>query len=225
MKILIVEDEETMVTSLQALLTREGYQVAVARDGPEGVEAARTTLPDLVLLDLALPGLDGLEVCRRIRLFSTAPVIMLTARASEGDKVTGLEVGADDYVTKPFSPRELIARIRAQLRRVQTYAQAGQHDLLETDEITMDVPARKVLVRGREASLSPKEFDLLRVLMVNAGRVLGRDYLLDRVWGESYAGDVRTLDVHIRWLREKIERDPGAPRHILTVHGVGYRFE
>jgi DNA-binding response OmpR family regulator len=225
MKILIVEDEETMVISLRALLAREGFQVVAARDGPEGVEAVRTILPDLVLLDLALPGLDGLEVCRRIRLFSIAPVIMLTARAGEGDKVTGLDVGADDYVTKPFSPRELIARIRAQLRRVQTYASASQQPLLETEGMAIDVPARKVLVRGREVSLSPKEFDLLRVLMANAGRVLGRDYLLDRVWGEDYAGDVRTLDVHIRWLREKIERDPGAPRHILTVHRVGYRFQ
>jgi DNA-binding response OmpR family regulator len=225
MKILIVEDEETMVTSLRALLAREGFQVVAARDGPEGVEAARTALPDLVLLDLALPGLDGLEVCRRIRLFSTAPVIMLTARAGEGDKVTGLEVGADDYVTKPFSPRELIARVRAQIRRVKQYAQADQRDRLDAGEISLDVPARRVHVRGREVSLSPKEFDLLRVLMANAGRVVGRDYLLDRVWGEDYAGDVRTLDVHIRWLREKVEREPGVPRHILTVHGVGYRFE
>lgn len=225
MKILIVEDEETMVTSLRALLAREGFQVIAAREGPEGVEAARTTRPDLILLDLALPGLDGLEVCRRVRLFSTAPTIMLTARASEGDKVTGLDVGADDYVTKPFSPRELIARVKAQLRRVQTYAQADQQDALEIGEITLDVPGRKVTVRGREVQVSPREFDLLRVFMVNAGRVLGRDYLLDRVWGEDYTGDVRTLDVHVRWLREKIERDPGSPRHIQTVHGVGYRFE
>lgn len=225
MKILIVEDEETMVTSLRALLSREGYQVVTARDGLEGVEAARTTGPDLILLDLALPGLDGLEVCRRIRVFSTAPVIMLTARAAEGDKVTGLEVGADDYVTKPFSPRELIARVRAQLRRAQTYAQAGQQDVLQVGEVALDVPARRVTVRGREVALSPKEFELLRVFMASAGRVLGRDYLLDRVWGEDYAGDVRTLDVHIRWLREKIERDPAAPKHVQTVHGVGYRFQ
>lgn len=224
MRILIVEDEETMVTSLRALLQREGYEVVAARDGPDGVDAARTLRPDLVLLDLALPGLDGVEVCRRVRVFSTAPIIMLTARAGEGDKVTGLEVGADDYVTKPFSPRELMARIRAQLRRAQTYAQATGQEMLEVGEIAMDVPGRIVRVRGRQVALSPKEFELLRVFLAGAGRVLGRDYLLDRVWGEDYAGDVRTLDVHIRWLREKIERDPGAPEHILTVHGVGYRF-
>jgi len=224
MKILIVEDEETMVTSLRALLSREGYQVIAARDGPDGVDAANTSRPDLILLDLALPGLDGLEVCRRVRAFSTAPIIMLTARAGEGDKVTGLEVGADDYVPKPFSPRELIARVKAQLRRAQAYAQANEQDLLEVGDIAMDVPSRTVRARGREVPLPPKEFDLLRVFLANPDRVLGRDYLLDRVWGEDHVGDVRTLDVHIRWLREKIERDPSKPAHILTVHGVGYRF-
>jgi DNA-binding response OmpR family regulator len=223
-KILIVEDEETMVASLRALLTREGYQVVAARDGPDGVDAARTARPDLILLDLALPELDGLEVCRRIRVFSTAPIIMLTARAGEGDKVMGLDVGADDYVTKPFSPKELIARINAHLRRVQTYAQVDEQSTLQAGDITMDVPHRRVTVRGREIQLPPKEFDLLRVFLTHPDRVLGRDYLLDRVWGEDYVGDVRTLDVHIRWLREKIERDPGAPAHILTVHGIGYRL-
>jgi DNA-binding response OmpR family regulator len=223
-KILIVEDEETMVTSLRALLTREGYEVVAARDGPDGVDAAKTSRPDLILLDLALPGLDGVEVCRRIRVFSTAPIIMLTARAGEGDKVIGLDVGADDYVTKPFSPRELIARVKAHLRRVQTYAQADQQDVLEVGAIAMDVPGRIVRIRGREIQLPPKEFDLLRVFMTHPDRVLGRDYLLDRVWGEDYVGDVRTLDVHIRWLREKVERNASAPAHILTVHGVGYRF-
>jgi len=224
MKILIVEDEETMVTSLRALLAREGYQVVPTRDGPDGVDAAKTARPDLILLDLALPGLDGLEVCRRIRVFSTAPIIMLTARAGEGDKVMGLDVGADDYVTKPFSPRELLARIKAHLRRVQTYAAAAEQNILQVGDIAMDVGARTATISGREVQLPPKEFDLLRVFLVNPGRVLGRDYLLDRVWGEDYVGDVRTLDVHIRWLREKIERDPGAPVHIQTVHGVGYRF-
>ena len=224
MNILIVEDEETMVASLRALLTREGYQVIAARDGPDGVDNAKTSRPDLILLDLALPGIDGLEVCRRIRVFSTAPVIMLTARAAEGDKVMDLDVGADDYVTKPFSPRELIARIKAHLRRVQAYAEASQQDVIEVGEVRMDVAARTAWVRGREVSLPPKEFDLLRVFMTHPDRVLGRDYLLDRVWGEDYVGDVRTLDVHIRWLREKVERDASAPAHILTVHGVGYRF-
>lgn len=224
MKILVVEDEETMVTSLRALLRREGYEVVAARDGPDGVDAAKTSRPDLILLDLALPGLDGLEVCRKVRVFNTAPVIMLTARAGEGDKVTGLEVGADDYITKPFSPRELIARIKAHLRRVQAYTQASLQDVLEVGEVAMDVPSRTVRIRGRDLRLPPKEFELLHVFMANSDRVLGRDYLLDRVWGEDYVGDVRTLDVHIRWLREKIERDPSAPTHILTVHGVGYRF-
>ncbi|HET8679914.1 MAG TPA: response regulator transcription factor, partial [bacterium] len=161
---------------------------------------------------------------RRIRVFSTAPIIMLTARAGEGDKVTGLDVGADDYVTKPFSARELIARIKAQLRRAQTYARAGEEDLLQAGGISMNVPGRTVKVRGRDIQLPPKEFDLLKVFLASPRRVLGRDYLLDRVWGEDYVGDVRTLDVHIRWLREKIERDPGAPERILTVHGVGYRL-
>ncbi len=213
-----------MVTSLHALLVREGYEVVAARDGPDGVDAAKTSRPDLILLDLALPGLDGVEVCRRVRVFSIAPVIMLTARAGEGDKVTGLEVGADDYVTKPFSPRELIARIKAHLRRVQAYTQASQQDVLQIGEIAMNVPSRAARLRGHDVQLPPKEFDLLHVFMANPDRVLGRDYLLDRVWGEDYVGDVRTLDVHIRWLREKIERDPSAPTHILTVHGVGYRF-
>ncbi len=224
MKILIVEDEETMVTSLRALLAREGYEIVAARDGPDGVDAAKTSRPDLILLDLALPGLDGAEVCRRVRVFSTAPIIMLTARAGEGDKVTGLEVGADDYVTKPFSPRELIARIKAHLRRVQAYAQASQKDILQVGDLTMNVLNRTVRTRGRDIQLPPKEFELLHVFMANPDRVLGRDYLLDRVWGEDYVGDVRTLDVHIRWLREKIERDPSTPTHILTVHGVGYRL-
>jgi DNA-binding response OmpR family regulator len=224
MRILVVEDEETMVTALRALLAREGYQVFAAREGPEGVEAARTTRPDLILLDLALPGVDGIEVCRRIRVFSTAPIIMLTARASESDKVAGLEVGADDYVTKPFAPRELVARIGAQLRRAQTYASGSAQNELAVGEIKMDVQARAVSVRGQDIKLPPKEFDLLRVFLANPARVLGRDYLLDRVWGDDYAGDVRTLDVHVRWLREKIERDPSRPAHIVTVHGVGYRF-
>ena len=213
-----------MVTALRALLTREGFEVFAAREGPEGVEAARTTHPDLILLDLALPGLDGTEVCRRVRMFSTAPIIMLTARAGEGDKVTGLEVGADDYVTKPFSPNELIARVRAHLRRIQTYAAVASQPVLEVRDIVMNVQAHTVHVRGEEVRLPPKEFELLRVFMANSGRVLGRDYLLDRVWGDDYAGDVRTLDVHVRWLREKIEPDSSQPENILTVHGVGYRF-
>lgn len=213
-----------MVRSLSTILTQEGYEVVVAMDGPQALEAARTERPDLILLDVMLPGMDGLEVCRQIRAWSTVPIIMLTAKTAEVDKVVGLEVGADDYVTKPFSPRELLARIKANLRRAQMQAQQAYQDHLEVGDIVMDTGGRRVVVRGREVSLSPKEFDLLKVLMSHPGRVLGRDFLLNQVWGEDFFGDTRTLDVHIRWLREKIEEDPSKPRYIQTVHGVGYRF-
>jgi DNA-binding response OmpR family regulator len=225
MKILVVDDEETMVRSLSALLTREGYAVAVATDGPQALEAARTERPDLILLDVMLPGADGIEVCRQIRTWSAVPIIMLTAKTAEVDKVVGLEVGADDYVTKPFSPRELVARVKANLRRAQMQAQEAALDLLHSGEVVLDIGRHRVTVRGKEVALSPKEFDLLRVLMSHPGRVLGRDYLLNQVWGEDFFGDTRTLDVHIRWLREKIESDPSNPTYIQTVHGVGYRFQ
>ena len=224
MKILVVDDEETMVRSLSTLLTEEGYEVAVATNGGQALEAARAERPDLILLDVMLPSVDGMEVCRQIRTWSTVPIIMLTAKTSEVDKVVGLEVGADDYVTKPFSPRELVARIKANLRRAQTQAQQAQEERLAVGDVVMDVGTRRVTVRDREVSLSPKEFDLLRVLLSHPGRVLGRDFLLNQVWGEDFFGDTRTLDVHIRWLREKIERDPSKPEYIQTVHGVGYRF-
>jgi len=225
MKILVVDDEETMVRSLSALLTREGYAVAVATDGRQALEAARTERPDLILLDVMLPGADGIEVCRQIRTWSAVPIIMLTAKTAEVDKVVGLEVGADDYVTKPFSPRELVARVKANLRRAQMQAQEAALDLLHSGEVVLDIGRHRVTVRGKEVALSPKEFDLLRVLMSHPGRVLGRDYLLNQVWGEDFFGDTRTLDVHIRWLREKIESDPSNPTYIQTVHGVGYRFQ
>jgi len=225
MKILVVDDEETMVRSLSALLTREGYAVAVATDGPQALEAARTERPDLILLDVMLPGADGIEVCRQIRTWSAVPIIMLTAKTAEVDKVVGLEVGADDYVTKPFGPRELVARVKANLRRAQMQAQEAALDLLHSGEVVLDIGRHLVTVRGKEVALSPKEFDLLRVLMSHPGRVLGRDYLLNQVWGEDFFGDTRTLDVHIRWLREKIESDPSNPTYIQTVHGVGYRFQ
>ncbi len=225
MKILVVDDEETMVRSLSALLTQEGYSVAVATDGPQALKAARDQRPDLILLDVMLPGADGIEVCRQIRTWSTVPIIMLTAKTAEVDKVVGLEVGADDYVTKPFSPRELVARIKANLRRAQMQAQDAGRDQLHSGEVVLDIARHRVTVRGREVALSPKEFDLLRELMSHPGRVLGRDYLLNRVWGEDFFGDTRTLDVHIRWLREKIESDPSKPSYIQTVHGVGYRFQ
>ena len=224
-KVLVADDEETMVRSLSTLLRQEGYEVAAAADGPQALEAARAQRPDLILLDIMLPGVDGVEVCRQIRTWSTVPIIMLTAKTAEVDKVVGLEVGADDYVTNPFSPRELVARIKANLRRVQMHAEHGQQERLEAKGVVMDVGSRRVLVRGTEVVLSPKEFDLLRILMSHPGRVLGRDFLLNHVWGEDFFGDTRTLDVHVRWLREKIEENPGQPTHIQTVHGVGYRFE
>ena len=224
-KVLVADDEETMVRSLSTLLRQEGDEVAAAADGPQALEAARAHRPDLILLDIMLPGIDGVEVCRQIRTWSTVPIIMLTAKTAEVDKVVGLEVGADDYVTKPFSPRELVARIKANLRRVQMHAEHGQQERLEAKGVVMDVGSRRVLVRGTEVALSPKEFDLLRILMSHPGRVLGRDFLLNHVWGEDFFGDTRTLDVHVRWLREKVEENPGQPTHIQTVHGVGYRFE
>ena len=224
MKILVVDDEETMVRSLSTLLTEEGYEVAMATDGPQALEVARAERPDLILLDVMLPSVDGMEVCRQIRTWSTVPIIMLTAKTGEVDKVVGLEVGADDYVTKPFSSRELVARIKANLRRAQMQAQQAQEERLAVGDVVMDVGTRRVTVRDREVTLSPKEFDLLKVLLSHPGRVLGRDFLLNQVWGEDFFGDTRTLDVHIRWLREKIEQDPSKPEYIQTVHGVGYRF-
>ncbi len=223
-KILVVDDEETMVRSLSTLLSREGYAVVVATDGPRALEAVRTERPDLVLLDLMLPGMDGIEVCRHIRTSSAVPIIMLTAKTAEVDKVIGLEVGADDYVTKPFSPRELVARVKANLRRVQMQAQQAQEERLAAGDVVIDVGRRRVTVAGKEVTLSPKEFDLLRVLVSHPGRVLGRDFLLNAVWGPEFFGDTRTLDVHIRWLREKIEDNPAKPVRIETVHRVGYRF-
>lgn len=222
-RILVVDDEETMLRSLSTLLLREGYEVATAPDGPQALETARTVRPDLVLLDVMLPGMDGLEVCRQIRTWSAVPIIMLTAKTEEVDKVVGLEVGADDYVTKPFSPRELVARVKAHLRRARQPEQ--DVDRLEADSVVVDLGSRRVTVQGQPVSLSPKEYDLLCVLMKHRGRVLGREFLLNTVWGQDYFGDTRTLDVHVRWLREKIEEDPGNPARIRTVHSVGYRFE
>jgi len=224
MKILVVDDEETMVRSLSTLLAEEGYEVTVAMNGAQALEAARTERPDLILLDVMLPGIDGMEVCRQIRTWSTVPIIMLTAKTGEVDTVVGLEVGADDYVTKPFSPRELVARIKANLRRAQMQAQQAREEHLASGEVVMDVGTRRVTVGDKEVTLSPKEFDLLKVLLGHAGRVLGRDFLLNQVWGQDFFGDTRTLDVHIRWLREKIEQDPSKPEYVQTVHGVGYRF-
>ena len=223
-RILVVEDEVSYSDPLSYLLRREGYEVEVAETGPAALEEFDRAGADLVLLDLMLPGLSGTDVCRALRQRSSVPVIMLTAKDSEIDKVVGLEIGADDYVTKPYSSRELLARIKAVLRR-----RAEPEDLLpatlEAGPVRMDVERHVVTVNGEPASMPLKEFELLEMLLRNTGRVLTRMQLIDRVWGSDYVGDTKTLDVHVKRLRAKIEPDPGAPRHIVTVRGLGYKFE
>ena len=223
-RILVVEDEESFSDPLSYLLRKEGFEVDLAGTGPEALELFDRHGADLVLLDLMLPGLSGTEVCRALRARSTVPVIMLTAKDSEVDKVVGLELGADDYVTKPYSGRELVARIRAVLRR-----RGEPDDLLpatvEAGPVRLDVERHVVSVGGEPVSLPLKEFELLELLLRNAGRVLTRGQLIDRVWGSDYVGDIKTLDVHIKRLRSKVEPDPGAPKHIVTVRGLGYKFE
>lgn len=221
--ILIVEDERSIAEGLAYALRQEGFRVETAPDGETGLTAARAHSPDLVILDLMLPGVSGWEVCRALRKTSNVPILMVTARAEEMDRVLGLELGADDYVTKPFSTREVIARVRAILRRAAP-AETQVEQLLTASGLEMDVARRLVRVDGRDVSLSPKEWDLLEILLRNKGRVLTRDLLLDRIWGEDSYLDRGTLDVHIRWLRQKIERDPGAPTRIVTIRGVGYKL-
>jgi len=223
-RVLVVEDEESISEPLAYMLRKEGYDVAVAADGPAGLAAFDRDGADLVLLDLMLPGLSGTEVCRELRTRSAVPVIMLTARDSEVDKVVGLELGADDYVTKPFSHRELVARIRAVLRR-QTPVGEDEDAALEAGPVRMDVDRHLVTVGGAAVQLPLKEFDLLELLLRNAGRVLTRAQLIDRVWGSDYVGDTKTLDVHVKRLRSKIEPDPAHPQHLLTVRGLGYKLE
>jgi DNA-binding response OmpR family regulator len=223
-RILLVDDEPLITDSLSYSLRREGFEVKAVGDGLEALQLVQDFLPDLVVLDLMLPGMSGLEVCRRLRTQSTTPVIMLTARSEEIDRVLGLEVGADDYLAKPFSFRELLARIRAILRRVELDRQISQAQQLVLGKLSMDPVARRVFKEDRELQLSSREFDLLSNLMKNAGRALGRDELLAQVWGEAWIGDPRTLDVHVRWLRLKIEDDPASPVYIQTVRGHGYRF-
>jgi two-component system response regulator RegX3 len=223
-RVLVVEDEESFSDALSYMLRREGFEVAIATTGPDALSEFDRSGADLVLLDLMLPGLSGTEVCRRLRQRSNVPVIMLTARDSEIDKVVGLELGADDYVTKPFSSRELVARIRAVLRR-----RAEPEELvpaaLEAGPVRMDVDRHVVTVNGGQVPLPLKEFDLLELLLRNAGRVLTRGQLIDRVWGADYVGDTKTLDVHVKRLRAKIEPDPSSPRFLVTVRGLGYKFE
>ncbi|RWZ49846.1 response regulator transcription factor [Labedella phragmitis] len=222
--ILLVEDEESLSEPLAYLLGREGYEVRVAADGPTAVDDFVTHGADLVLLDLMLPGIPGTEVCRQIRAVSTVPIIMLTAKDSEVDIVVGLELGADDYVTKPYSTRELLARVRAVLRRRGPDVDEAE-SLLEAGTVQMDVDRHTVTVRGEEVSMPLKEFELLELLLRNAGRVLTRGQLIDRVWGSDYFGDTKTLDVHIKRIRSRIEEKPSEPVMLVTVRGLGYRFE
>ena len=222
-RVLVVEDEASYREVVSDLLEREGFDVEAVPDGASALAAVARTPPDLVLLDLMLPGQPGTEVCRRIRARSSVPVIMLTALDSEVDVVVGLELGADDYVTKPFSSRELVARVRAVLRRGAD--EGAESGVLQAGPVRMDVERHVVHVRGREVSLPLKEFELLEVLLRNAGRVLTRSQLIDRVWGADYVGDTKTLDVHVKRLRGKIEESAGAPAHLLTVRGLGYKME
>jgi two-component system response regulator RegX3 len=223
-RILLVEDETAISEPLSFLLEREGYEVTVVADGPRALSEFERAGSDLILLDLMLPGLPGTEVCREIRLRSAVPIIMLTAKDSEVDIVVGLELGADDYVTKPYSTRELLARIRAVLRR-QTDAGAEDETVLVAGPVRMDVERHTVSVRGNEVFMPLKEYELLEFLMRNTGRVLTRGQLIDRVWGSDYFGDTKTLDVHIKRIRSRIEETPSEPRLLLTVRGLGYRFE
>jgi DNA-binding response OmpR family regulator len=224
-KILIVEDDTNLGRTLRYNFLREGWQVVEATDGIRALEVARQERPSLVLLDLALPGRDGFDVCRLLRKESNVPIIMLTARESEIDKVVGLELGADDYITKPFSLRELLARIRANLRRSEGATSTPQNlEKITVDHIVIDPAMRQVVVHGQALPLKPKEFDLLLYLVQNRGRAIARDKLLQDVWGYDYAGETRTVDVHIHRLREKIEPDPTRPVYVLTIRGAGYSF-
>ncbi|MEX2599021.1 MAG: response regulator transcription factor, partial [Dehalococcoidia bacterium] len=229
--VLVVEDEENILEALKYNLEREGYEVHTANDGARGLEMAREVSPDMAILDVMLPGLDGFEVCRILRRETNMPILMLTAKGEEIDRVVGLELGADDYVIKPFSMRELLARVRAMLRRAHGLNSQGGHgneqaaETLRAGELEVDVTAHRAKLSGRDLDLKPREFDLLTLFMQNQGRAFTRDQVLERLWGHDYIGDTRTVDVHVRWLREKIEADPGSPVRIITIRGVGYRFE
>ncbi|MGH3874933.1 MAG: response regulator [Pseudonocardiaceae bacterium] len=227
-RVMIVEDEESFADPLAFLLRKEGFSTAVATTGSAALEEFDRNGADIVLLDLMLPGMSGTDVCKQLRARSAVPVIMVTARDSEIDKVVGLELGADDYITKPYSARELIARIRAVLRRggeVDGDVGVGGPSVLEAGPVRMDIDRHTVTVAGQEVGLPLKEFDLLEYLLRHVGRVLTRGQLIDRVWGADYVGDTKTLDVHVKRLRSKIERDPSAPRHLVTVRGLGYKYD
>jgi DNA-binding response OmpR family regulator len=226
-KILVVDDEPSIVKSIQYSLEKEGYVVVTANDGLQALEVARREKPNLVVLDVMLPSLDGYEVCRQLRQELPIPVIMLTAKGEEIDKVVGLEIGADEYVTKPFSLRELLARVKALLRLVNRYndPKQAQPDKIEIGDLVIDLTRHEVTLDAKVLTLTLKEYELLKLLALNANKVLSREYLIEQVWGYDFTGEGRTVDVHVHWLREKIERDPNRPMRIQTVRGVGYRFE
>ena len=223
--VLVVEDEENLLAALRYNLEHDGHSVLTAADGAKGLETARAASPDLIILDVMLPGLDGLEICRILRRESDAPILMLTAKGEEIDRVVGLELGADDYVAKPFSMRELMARVRALMRRPRRRTAGPRGETLQAGPLMLDTEAHSARLGGEELRLKPREFDLLALFMRNPGRAFTRDQILERLWGHDYIGDVRTVDVHVRWLREKIEAEPSAPARIITIRGVGYRFE
>jgi DNA-binding response OmpR family regulator len=231
-KILVVEDDPTLLETLEYNLCAAGYTVKTAADGPMALRVAREVRPDLIVLDVMLPGLDGFEVCRILRRETSVPILMLTARTGETDRVVGLEIGADDYLTKPFSMREFLSRVKALLRRVRLDREAVSEetappaaDRLVFDDLTIDLDRHEAFVQGTPLHLKPKEFELLLFLARHRGMALSRDLILDRVWGWDYGGGTRTVDVHVRWLREKIEPSPADPKRIATVRGVGYCFE
>ena len=226
--VLVVEDEDSFVDALTVGLSREGFRVHVARDGVEALALFDVVNPDLVLLDVMLPKISGIDVCRELRSRSKVPIIMVTAKGSEIDTVVGLEVGADDYVAKPYRIRELVARMRAVLRRTPTVpdqALSSSDDVLAVGDVRLDPARHEVVIRGEEVSLPLKEFELLTLLLDNAGRVVSRDVLIDRVWGHDYVGDTKTLDVHVKRLRAKVEQDPSNPTRIVTIRGLGYKYE
>ncbi len=222
--VLVVEDEPSLASTLSYNLRKNGFNVLAAADGLAGLQEARRARPDVIVLDLMLPKMDGLEVCRRIRAESDVPILILTAKSEELDKVVGLEVGADDYLTKPFGMRELMARVRALLRRSGNRGEVDDATRIVVGDIELDVRGRSVKRAGHEIALKPKEFDVLFFLAKNAGQVFTREQLLEHVWGYEFFGGSRTVDVHMRWLREKLEAEPAHPRHLLTVRGVGYKF-
>ena len=226
--VLVVEDEPNLLAALEYTLEQEGYEVLTAIDGESGLHLARTREPDVLILDVMLPSLDGFEICRIIRRESSIPILMLTARGEEVDRVVGLELGADDYVTKPFSMRELLARIRSLLRRASTPTSTGsqnESEVLRSGDLIIDLASHSATLEDKPLEMKPREFSLLSLLAANRGRAFTRDQILERLWGHDYIGDSRTVDVHVRWLREKIEPEPSKPQRIVTIRGVGYRFD